>query len=118
MQTLIYFLIWGAFFFVMMRFGCGAHVMGHGHGHRRSGETPEAMPLTVGAGPAAPAKAVDPVCGMTIETASARTAIHDGRVYYFCSQNCRDKFAASPQTYASGAASSPNNMELRHEHQH
>ena len=24
MQTLAYFLIWGAFFFFMMRFGCGA----------------------------------------------------------------------------------------------
>lgn len=29
MHTLMYFLIWGALIFVMMRFGCGAHVMGH-----------------------------------------------------------------------------------------
>ena len=34
MPTVIYFLLWGALFFVMMRFGCGAHIMGHGHGHR------------------------------------------------------------------------------------
>lgn len=33
MPTYLYFLLWGAFFFVMMRFGCGAHIMGHGHGH-------------------------------------------------------------------------------------
>ena len=118
MQTLIYFLIWGAFFFVMMRFGCGAHVMGHGHGHRHGGAKPDAMPLAAGSGPAPPAKAIDPVCGMTVETAGARSAVHDGRTHYFCSQNCREKFEASPQTYASGAASSPENMEIRHEHQH
>ena len=34
MQTLVYFLVWGAFIFFMMRFGCGAHVMG---GHRHAG---------------------------------------------------------------------------------
>ena len=118
MQTLIYFLIWGAFFFLMMRFGCGAHVMGHGQGHRHGGAKPDAMPLAAGAGPAPPATAIDPVCGMTVETAGAGSAVHDGRTHYICSQNCREKFEASPQTYSSGAASSPRNMEIRHEHQH
>lgn len=33
MPTYLYFLLWGVFFFVMMRFGCGAHIMGHGHRH-------------------------------------------------------------------------------------
>ena len=37
MPTYLYFLLWGAFFFLMMRFGCGAHIMGHGHGHRHGG---------------------------------------------------------------------------------
>ena len=41
MPTYLYFLLWGAFFFVMMRFGCGAHIMGHGHGHRHSGNKPD-----------------------------------------------------------------------------
>lgn len=36
MQTRMYFLIWGAFIFVMMRFGCGAHVMGHGNTARNT----------------------------------------------------------------------------------
>ena len=36
MQTFTYFLIAGAFIFFMMRFGCGAHVMGHGHSHSKS----------------------------------------------------------------------------------
>lgn len=44
MQTLMYFLIWGAFIFVMMRFGCGAHVMGHGLTQRNtSGQPPKNM---------------------------------------------------------------------------
>jgi hypothetical protein len=34
MQPWVYFLIFGALVFIMMRGGCGAHVMGHGHHHR------------------------------------------------------------------------------------
>ena len=34
MSTPAYFLVWGAFFFFMMRFGCGAHIMGHSKNHR------------------------------------------------------------------------------------
>ena len=41
MPTYLYFLLWGAFFFMMMRFGCGAHIMGHGHGHRHGGTKPD-----------------------------------------------------------------------------
>jgi len=36
MEAVIYFLIWGALIFLMMRFGCGAHVMGRGHGQHGS----------------------------------------------------------------------------------
>ena len=42
MLTLVYFLIWGAFFFVMMWFGCGAHVMGHGHTRHGKDRNPDA----------------------------------------------------------------------------
>jgi hypothetical protein len=38
----IWFLIIGVFFFLMMRGGCGAHVMGHGHG-RHGAEQPKPM---------------------------------------------------------------------------
>ena len=41
MPTYLYFLLWGAFFFMMMRFGCGAHIMGHGHGHRHGEHKPD-----------------------------------------------------------------------------
>ena len=47
MSTLVYFLIWGGFFFVMMRFGCGAHIMGHSKNHRHSDEHQQNAPKTV-----------------------------------------------------------------------
>ena len=38
MSSIVYFLLWAGLIFLMMRFGCGAHVMGHrghgGHQHR------------------------------------------------------------------------------------
>ncbi len=50
----------------------------------------------------APARheALDPVCGMTVDIASARyVATHAGRTYYFCSAGCRERFAASPADF-------------------
>lgn len=52
------------------------------------------------ASPAAPASAVDPVCGMQVDVATARhTAEVDGVVYYFCCANCRARFVKQPQVY-------------------
>lgn len=46
----------------------------------------------------------DPVCGMSIDSATAATSTeHEGRTYYFCSQHCADSFAANPDTYVSAA---------------
>jgi xanthine dehydrogenase accessory factor len=45
-----------------------------------------------GGAAAAPAEAVDPVCGMTVAVAGAPTAIRDGVTWYFCSVGCRDQF--------------------------
>ena len=43
----------------------------------------------------------DPVCGMTVDPATARGGSHvyRGTTYYFCSPGCRQKFAADPETY-------------------
>jgi Cu+-exporting ATPase len=44
----------------------------------------------------------DPVCGMTVEPGhAAAKAEHEGRVYYFCSTHCHDKFVADPASYLS-----------------
>lgn len=118
MQTLLYFLLWAGFIFLMMRFGCGAHVTGHGHRH--GGSKPGSgtdLPDT-NARRTQPEKARDPVCGMTVDTANAKSSVYDGRIYYFCSQSCRDKFEASPAPYAKGESGEKPTMEQSHEHQH
>jgi P-type Cu+ transporter len=51
---------------------------------------------------------IDPICGMTVDPASAAgTFDYDGRTYYFCSQHCLAKFRANPAAYAEGAAKPP-----------
>ena len=42
--------------------------------------------------------ATDPVCGMSVEPASAAAkAEHKGKTYYFCSQHCAHAFTADPE---------------------
>lgn len=46
--------------------------------------------------------AVDPVCGMTVDTSdAAHTAVHDGTTYYFCCAGCEERFVASPGLFVS-----------------
>ena len=57
--------------------------------HRRA--QPRSAPVDV------PASATDPVCGMTVEVATARhRATHAGHEYFFCNPRCREKFLADP----------------------
>ena len=43
---------------------------------------------------------LDPVCGMTVDRATARhLAEHDGTVYAFCSIGCRTRFMKDPAPY-------------------
>ncbi len=47
-----------------------------------------------------PEFARDPVCGMTVDPASAgHEHDHDGATYFFCSPQCKEKFAAAPDDY-------------------
>jgi len=49
---------------------------------------------------AAAASAIDPVCGMSVNVATARhTAEVEGASYYFCCANCRAKFLNDPESY-------------------
>jgi xanthine dehydrogenase accessory factor len=53
---------------------------------------------------AAPAMAVDPVCHMDVEIATARhTAEVEGTRYYFCCAGCRTSFLKDPARYLAGA---------------
>jgi xanthine dehydrogenase accessory factor len=48
----------------------------------------------------ASARAVDPVCHMEVDVATAKhTADMDGVTYYFCCPNCRSRFVKQPQDY-------------------
>ena len=38
---------------------------------------------------------IDPICGMTVDEATARSGERDGKTFYFCSEHCRKKFLAS-----------------------
>src|SRR5215208_1526735 len=51
--------------------------------------------------PGEPDGAVDPVCGMAVEVASARHVVeHGGTRYYFCCSGCRRAFEQEPEKYA------------------
>ncbi len=86
LKSLGWLLVWGGLFYVMMRYGCGAHMMG---GHGKHG------------GPGGSDGERDPVCGMSVVPGKAAGAsVHAGRTYYFCSASCRDKFEKEPAKYA------------------
>ena len=40
--------------------------------------------------------AIDPICGMTVDETSALSTERDGRTFYFCSDQCRQKFLSPP----------------------
>ncbi len=52
--------------------------------------------------------ATDPVCGMSVDPATAKhSAEHDGQTYYFCCNGCRTKFTADPEKYLKPRAAEP-----------
>ena len=86
MDRLLSFLLFAAFFYLMMCFGCGAHMV-HGHqaGHERGGHGNADK---------------DPVCGMPVAEGQGYGENYQGRELHFCSKECLDKFDAQPQRYA------------------
>jgi Cu+-exporting ATPase len=49
-------------------------------------------------------KALDPICGMTVDKASAQhRADYDGDTYYFCCAGCRTKFLEAPEDHLRSA---------------
>jgi xanthine dehydrogenase accessory factor len=67
---------------------------------RRRGEHEAAKPVETVTTIEAPAVAIDPVCGMEVEIATARfTFEYDERRYYFCCAGCRRSFEKEPEKY-------------------
>lgn len=47
----------------------------------------------------------DPVCNMQVdEKNAAGQSDYQGETYYFCSENCKEKFDQNPQQYAKPGA--------------
>lgn len=97
MAALLYFLFAAILILVMMRFCFGSYIMGRIQHY-------------------GPKTAVDPVCGMTVETDKAELRAHQGTFYFFCSRECRDRFLAAPQLYIGPKVQqTPEQMEHSHE---
>ena len=56
----------------------------HGHHHNEAG----------------PVKAIDPVCGMSVDPATAKHRLtYRDQEYFFCSGRCRERFNADPESF-------------------
>lgn len=50
-------------------------------------------------------KTKDPVCGMEIDKDKTQFSVKiNGKMYYFCSENCQQKFNTKPEAYAAAPA--------------
>src|SRR6266852_2432557 len=55
----------------------------------------------------------DPVCGMTVDPATARaSADYDGTTYYFCCAGCAQKFRTAPDHYLKPRPAGPTLVKL------
>lgn len=81
MEGVLYFLFVALWFYIMMRFGCGAHMM---HGHHGSEHS---------------ANHVDPVCGMKVPMEQGYGKMYQNTLFRFCSRNCLDKFEQDPTKF-------------------
>ena len=76
------------------------------HKHHSSTGVADAGPL-----------AKDPVCGMSVDPATAKhKAEHAGAIYYFCSGGCREKFVADPVRFLAQPAHAPAAHAHGHAH--
>ena len=68
---------------------------------RAAGDLPSAPPVET-----PPAhEEIDPVCGMTVDVASARyRSVHEGTTYYFCSAGCLKRFEEDPARFLAARA--------------
>jgi YHS domain-containing protein len=86
MDGLISLLLFAGAFYLMMRFGCGAH-MAHGyHGSHGAARNDEG-------------KHVDSVCGKKVPPNEGYGKMYEDRLYRFCSRQCLDAFETEPERY-------------------
>ncbi len=98
MEGLGSLLVFAILFFIMMRWGCGAHMM---HGHGSHGDSHDG---------AKEVNYIDPVCDMEVEAEKGYAKMHEGRLYRFCTRSCLDKFDADPERYLNKKAGESHEM--------
>jgi len=81
MDELLSLLIFAGLFFIMMRFGCGAHMF-HKHSSNRSSTD-----------------YIDPVCKTKVAPDQGYGVMHKGELVRFCSRKCMDEFEQEPEKY-------------------
>ena len=90
MDGFLSFLLFAVLFYVMMRFGCGAHMVHGRHDNHQPAGTDD--------------KHIDPVCGKHVDPSEGYGKVHAGTLYRFCSRECLDTFEAEPERYISKQA--------------
>ncbi|HET9907282.1 MAG TPA: XdhC family protein [Anaerolineales bacterium] len=72
----------------------------------RSTRPPSVSSLELPIAPSPATEAIDPVCGMTVEIATAHfISEYNGRTYYFCAAGCKRSFDKEPGKYVQPEAS-------------
>jgi len=67
-------------------------------------EEVEAAPVPGAIDVSGAAEATDPICGMTVETATTRyTSTYHGKTFHFCCLRCQETFDRDPEKYATSA---------------
>lgn len=80
---------------------CTSGHAGHGHEHSAHRHPPAA------------GMAKDPVCGMSVDPATAKHQVeHEGVTHYFCSAGCKAKFEAAPEKYLRKGANGTETEDL------
>jgi YHS domain-containing protein len=88
MEGLGSLLLFAILFYIMMRFGCGAHMI-HGRHERHGDHGSHGNEVNH----------LDPVCGMKVDQNKGYGKMHAGRLYRFCSKGCLEKFDDDPEQY-------------------
>lgn len=88
MGAFITLLVFGVFFYVMMRFGCGAHLV-HGDQCHHGKEKHNAKSN----------HHIDPVCGKSVDPDNGYDLMHHQQLHHFCSKHCLEQFEHNPEKY-------------------
>ena len=88
MGGLFSLLFFALFFYLMMRFGCGAHITHGNHGSKEHDH--EKMDNQI---------FIDPICGSKVKDEEGYGMLHDGKLYRFCSKEHLDEFDQNPSKF-------------------